>query len=501
MNFKKYRFLLAALFIITGSTGVASVAEASDISVFDTSSTTETSSLDEEEEDEDEKEELASAVLTEKTNAKAIGSGGSYVSVGESGTFDIDREDSKYIESDDLKVLTRVTWFSSDTSVLTVDSSTGAYRGVNPGRASIYLTGYADYKYTSAKGTVRYESEELFKYSINVSVLPNLSSLTLDKTEENVFINAKGVAAYDEGAGCAEFTISGTDYIFDSSQDAGALNITADTKYFSYKIDQNVLKLYCSKAGDVKVTVGIGPVTKEVTLHVTKIKQKGNTSVLLVNKKSTTLKLVSVKESGGAASRVDPSEITWKASNGRVSVSDTGKVTAKKVGATCIRGTYQGYTYFWVVNVCTDKKAKVISLGRQIAKGTYSQPRRMSEGYYDCSSLVWRSYKPYGYSFGSNYTAPVAASEGLYLYNKGKMVAGGIGKANTQKLKLRPGDLLFEGGASNGRWNGIYHVEMFAGYTVTSVDSDGKPVYANTWVNRPDGYYGYGTANDMVGRP
>ena len=125
----------------------------------------------------------------------------------------------------------------------------------------------------------------------------------------------------------------------------------------------------------------------------------------------------------------------------------------------------------------------------------------MSEGYYDCSSLVWRSYKPYGYSFGSSYTAPVAASEGLYLYNKGKMVAGGIGKANTQKMKLRPGDLLFEGGASNGRWNGIYHVEMFAGYTVNSVDSDGKPVYANTWVNRPDGYYGYGTANDMVGRP
>ncbi|MCR5099292.1 MAG: Ig-like domain-containing protein [Lachnospiraceae bacterium] len=500
MNFKKYRILFAALAVMAGVAFGQSVAHAADLSSLLNPTTTETET-EEEEDEEEPKEELASAVLAEKLNAKIIGSAGSYVSVGESGVFDIDRSDSEYIEEDDLSVLTRVTWFSSDTSVITVDSSTGSYRGVTAGNASIYLTGYADYKYTSSTGIISYESEELFKYSINISVLPNLSGLTFDKTQESVFVNAKGVAKGDDGAGYAEFTISGIDYIFDSSKDAGALNITADTNDFSYKMEQNVLKLYCNKAGDVTVNVGIGPVNKELLLHVTRIKQKGSTSVLLVNGKSTTLKLVRVEESGGSAETVDPSEITWKASNGRVSVSDTGKVKAKKLGATCIRGTYQGFTYFWVVNVCTPTKAKVISAGRQIAKGVYSQPRRMSEGYYDCSSLVWRAYKPYGYNFGSNYNAPVAATEGNYLYNKGKMIDGAIGKSNTQKLKLRPGDLLFEGGANNGRWNGIYHVEMFAGYTVSGVDDDGKPVYANTWVNRPDGYYGYGTANDYVGRP
>ena len=154
-----------------------------------------------------------------------------------------------------------------------------------------------------------------------------------------------------------------------------------------------------------------------------------------------------------------------------------------------------------MVNVSSDTKAKVIAAGQEIAKGTYSQPRRMSAGYYDCSSLVWRAYKPYGYNFGTNLTAPVAASEAKYLSDRNKLISGAIGKANTQGLKLQPGDLLFEGGQANGRWGGIYHVEMFRGYAISSIDSDGKPVYMNTWVNRVDGCYGYGTANDYVGRP
>lgn len=469
--------------------------------VYAAGSTT-TSATSEEEEEEEEREELASALLTEKPGAKKLGSAGSYVTVGESGTFDIDRTDSKHIASDDLELLTRVTWFSSDTSIITVDSSTGSYRGVKAGNASIQITGYADYKYTSSSGAVSYDSEELFKYSVNISVIPNLSTLTFDKTEETIYVNAKGMASGEAGVGCAEFTLSGTgDYVFDSSKDAGAINVTAGTKYFSYRMDQNVLRLYCSKAGDINVTVNIGSATKELTLHVVKLKQKGNVSKLLVKGKSMTLKLSQVSESGGSAETVDPSLITWTASNSRVSVSPSGKVTGKKLGATCIKASYQGYTYFWVVNVSTAKKAKVIVLGKEIAKGTYSQPRRMQEGYYDCSSLVWRAYMPYGYKFGSNYVAPVAASEAAYLYDRGKMIPGAIGEKNTKKLKLRPGDLLFEGGAANGRWGGIYHVEMFAGYTVTSIDANGKPVYANTWVNRSDGCYGYGTANDYVGRP
>ena len=452
--------------------------------------------------DETTKEELASAVLTEKQNAKVIGSAGSYINVGATGVFDIDRSDSKHITEDDLLTLTRVTWFSNDTTVLTVDSSTGSYRGIKAGRTTVYVTGYADYKYTSATGAVTYEEEKLFGYSINISVLPSMTAAAIDRVEAEIYISAAGMAYGSDGAGFAEFVISGTgDYVFDSTSAPEAISVKASTKNFSYKVQDNVLTVFCSKAGENTVTASFGDKTFTITLHVTKLKQKGSSSLLLVKGKSSTLKLYSVSEAGGTAKKIDPSQITWKASNSRVSVSASGKVKAKKLGATCIRGTYQGYTYYWVVNVCTAKKAKVIAAGQEIAKGIYSQPRRMSAGYYDCSSLVWRAYQPYGYNFGTNYTAPVAASEAKYLYDRGKMIAGAIGKTNVQKLKLRPGDLLFEGGEANGRWGGIYHVEMFKGYGISSIDSSGKPIYMNTWVNRVDGCYGYGTSNDYVGRP
>ncbi len=497
MNYKRLRILLAALTLSIGLCNANAYVFAAETKTQTT--TSETSSEDEEEEETEEKEELASAVLTEKPNAKKLGSAGGYVMTGESGSFDIDRSYSKYIDEDDLDILTRLTWFSSDTSILTVDSSTGSYRGLKAGNVSVTVYGYADYKSSSSVGS--YESDELFHYTVKLSVLPNLSNVAFDKKEENIYINGKGTAKLDEGVGVAAFTLSGTDFVFDSSKDAGAINVTADTEYFSYKMENNVLYIYCSKAGETKLVVNLGPVSRELTVYVTTIKQKGKVSQLLVKGKSATLKLTQITEADGSAQTVDPSLITWSSSNSRVTVSSKGKVKAKKTGAACIRAKYQGYTYFWVVNVCTAKKAKVIALGRQIAKGTYSQPRRMQQNYYDCSSLVWRAYKPYGYNFGNNYYAPVAASEGNYLYNRGKMIPGAIGKNNTQKLKLKPGDLLFEGGAANGRWGGIYHVEMFTGYTISSVDSNGKPVYANTWVNRVDGCYGYGTANDYVGRP
>ena len=499
MKYKRLSLLLAALAVSMGLNLTPLQAIAADTGNTTTTSETSEDDEDEDEEEIEEKKELASAVLTEKPNAKKLGAAGGYVMTGESGSFDIDRSYSKYIEEDDLDILTRLTWFSSDATILTVDSSTGTYRGIKAGNVSVTVYGYADYKSSSMVGA--YESDELFHYTVKLSVLPDLKNITFDKTEESIFINAKGMAKASDDVGVAEFTLSGTDYIFDGSKDAGAIAITADTKYFSYKMEENVLKLYCSKAGDVNVTVNIGPVSKELVLHVTKVKQSGSVSQLLVQGKSTGLKLLQVSKSGGSSQKVDPSLIEWSSSNSRVTVDSSGRVRAKKLGASCIKAKYQGYTYYWVVNVSSAKKAKVIAVGRDIAKGTYSQPRRMQQGFYDCSSLVWRAYKPYGYNFGSNTYAPVAASEANYLYNRGKMIAGAIGKSNTQKLKLRPGDLLFEGGAANGRWGGIYHVEMFAGYTISSVGSDGKPVYANTWVNRTDGCYGYGTANDYVGRP
>lgn len=59
-------------------------------------------------------------------------------------------------------------------------------------------------------------------------------------------------------------------------------------------------------------------------------------------------------------------------------------------------------------------------------------------------------------------------------------------------MKLRPGDLLFKTGEKNGRYKGIYHVEMFVGYSVSYFDESGKPVLSEMWAARPVGYGGGG---------
>lgn len=75
------------------------------------------------------------------------------------------------------------------------------------------------------------------------------------------------------------------------------------------------------------------------------------------------------------------------------------------------------------VNVGTKKGAKAVLNAMKAEGATYSQARRMSKGYYDCSSLVWRSYKPTGIVFGDRKYAPVAADEARFCVKHKKTVS------------------------------------------------------------------------------
>ena len=75
-----------------------------------------------------------------------------------------------------------------------------------------------------------------------------------------------------------------------------------------------------------------------------------------------------------------------------------------------------------------------------------SQPKRMQEKFYDCSSLVWKSYHKNGVNFGMAYYAPVAADMGKWCAQHKKLVSGGLSQANIQNMKLNPGDVMFETG-------------------------------------------------------
>ena len=82
----------------------------------------------------------------------------------------------------------------------------------------------------------------------------------------------------------------------------------------------------------------------------------------------------------------------------------------------------------------------------------------MQKGYYDCSSLVWRSYKKSGKLFGNKTYAPIAADMVKWCSKNHKMIKNGLCSENVSQRKLRPGDIMFETGDDNPRYKGIYHV-------------------------------------------
>ena len=104
----------------------------------------------------------------------------------------------------------------------------------------------------------------------------------------------------------------------------------------------------------------------------------------------------------------------------------------------------------------------------------YSQAKRDSGDYYDCSSLTYYSYKEAGITL-SYHGSNTAASQGQLLSDRGCEVA---------YEDIQPGDLVFYSFTRNGRYRNISHVAIYAGngYLVDASSSKGyvvfRPVYS-----------------------
>lgn len=69
----------------------------------------------------------------------------------------------------------------------------------------------------------------------------------------------------------------------------------------------------------------------------------------------------------------------------------------QKTGNAVLMGTLGDLQLGCVVSVVTPARKRTVQKAIQIAKTcTYSQPKRMQEKFYDCSSLVWKSYHKNG---------------------------------------------------------------------------------------------------------
>lgn len=156
-------------------------------------------------------------------------------------------------------------------------------------------------------------------------------------------------------------------------------------------------------------------------------------------------------------------KITYKSSDTSVaSVTQKGKITAKKNGTAVITVTIDGVELYCTLTVTSGKGFNAVREGEKVLGAPYSQEKRMKEGYYDCSSFVWRMYKAAGYNLaGVKSYAPTAADLAKKLEEQGKAIAYEYVPAS----ELKPGDIIFYStGANNGRYKNIDHVAMFYGH-------------------------------------
>ncbi len=355
---------------------------------------------------------------------------------------------------------------STDTSVVIVDV-TGHYQFVGGGSAVVTVTG------TDEKG------ENVFRGERRFYCCGDASGATLAQTSLKTYIvygNTKEVTVAFNNL--PDLTYSIFDYT--SSNESMDVSCVLDK-------EKKQLTISSASVGKTMLTITLNNQTFNLTVTTSEVTINKDSS-LLAKKKSTTLKL---KGYSG--------KVTWKSTKKKVvSVNSKGVIKGKKVGNSVVYASFDGYKVGCAVSVVTAKRKTVINTAKKIAKGTYSQPKRMSKGYYDCSSLVWRAYKKEGIYFGDKSYAPVAATMCKWCISKKKRIKGGLSNSNIQNMKLRAGDLMFRSGASNGRYKGVYHVEMFVGYQCEGFDSKGKPILGTLWASKPANYY---FGDTYMGRP
>ena len=326
----------------------------------------------------------------------------------------------------------------------------------------------------------------LFHAVYEVTVMPDLSHVGIDKKSQTGYSSDEWYApSYTFHLKSNALLSEDDEYLVLSCKSSNP-NI-----YVYANLHNNVLTFTPSKAGKTTVTVILNNTFSfKITLNTIVVKMSTN-SVLMTTKQMKKLTVHGCKAS----------KVKWSSSNPSVvSVSSSGKIKGKKNGNAVIKAKVGDYVFGCAVSVVSKSRKKAIDKALYIYRTSeYSQAKRMQNKFYDCSSLVWRSYANNGVKFGNATYAPTAAEMARWCVTKKKMVKGGLSQSNVDKMKINAGDIMFESGADNGRYKGVYHVEMVVGYVCLGFDYNGKPILALKWATRMDGEYG--CFGQMVGRP
>ena len=396
--------------------------------------------------------------------------------------------------------VSRYTFNSDNRAVASVDAS-GRVTALKTGTAQITVQIYTtqdwydyddndDYNdYNDYDDDYRYEPSgeyQLFQAEYEVRVCPDLSGITVDKTSQTGYTaDSWNCPTYTFHLKSKEVLTEDWDtVVLSCSSSNSRVGVDAD-------LDKNVLTITPYSVGKTTVTVSINDQQIcKLTLNTILVQMSTNSALLAIKE----TKQLRVKGAPAAA-------IKWSSTNPKVvTVSSKGLVRAKSSGNAVIKAKIGDNMFGCAVSVVTQSRKKAINTAIHIVRtSTYSQPKRMQNKYYDCSSLVWKAYHKNGVNFGNAYYAPVAADIGKWCAQKKRMVKGGLSVKNIDSMKINAGDIMFRTGDNNGRYKGIYHVEMIVGYTCYGFDSNGKPMLSLKYAARADGYAD--GCGEPVGRP
>jgi cell wall-associated NlpC family hydrolase len=328
-------------------------------------------------------------------------------------------------------------------------------KGKKTGEATISVT--YDMEYDSC----------IYRYTSTATIYvtnPKLASKTinLNKYDSELGETAESVTGYLDITGCND---SSTVTVTSSSK-----KVTADAYHYWWN-DEWELQVTATKKGNYKVKLNIDGkrftvkvnvysarfkcnTTHSVDCHMDKKWHEGETMLALYKGATEQLTVKGLKSG---------TKIKWKSSNKKVAtVNQSGVVRAKGNGYCTITAKFAGGSITYEVGVASKAATKAVYYAIKHFGSEYSQENRMAEGKYDCSSYIYRAYKDAGVTLGTSKNwAPTAAELGKWCTEKGYVLY--TEDEEVDVTKLRPGDLIFETGENNGRYKGIYHVDLYTG--------------------------------------
>lgn len=350
---------------------------------------------------------------------------------------------------------------SNDPSVVSVDGS-GYYQALRVGSGEVVIRGY------SSSGML------VFSATCTIRVSVDMSGVTLGKNNLTGYLC--GESQYSESIRVL------SPYVLNEENSEFTYSSSNPDMSVGCSLEDNMLVIESGSEGKTVLSVTINGKVFEISVTIIRL-EITRRSYVGAKGKTVSLKIKGTGE-----------KVAWSSSNPKVAKANgNGTVRLRRNGNAVITADVAGHKLGCAVSVISPKLLKVVKRAKYIgANWKYSQPKRMQSGYYDCSALVWKSYRRMGKKFGRADYAPVAADLAKWCKKYGKVLARSYTSQQIQKMKFRPGDLMFETGQNNGRYKGIYHVEMFVGYAVAYYDEAGRPVLNELWAARPEGYYGGG---------